>query len=320
MAGETFSGSSPLGGITSDSGERKLPPADPIARLTYKRPGLSMAAIVRDWLVIVGVAALSIRVGHWAFYVAAVWVIGFFQFALSEAMLHEAAHYNLFRRRWLNHAMEIFYGLPFFRTVTQYQPEHRIHHTRLGGSDDELTNDYRRLGLYKSDVNMFTVWILKPLVGFGAYYVTILTLRPWREGAKIISFWALVLWIFFEFGMLHLLLYYWFIPLIWPNYAFVYWSEVENHYNTCSGTRTRANRLYNLVAHNGGYHAVHHKYPAVPWFNLPRAHAIAFPNCEDVSTSFLETYKQLRSTITSPRVPAFVRPGPSTIGSPEAAR
>ena len=287
-----------------------------VAALARRRGWLSLGAILRDWIAIVGVAALSIRVNHLAFYVVAVWVIGFFQFALSEAMLHEAAHYNLFRRRWLNHAMEVLYGLPFFRTVAQYQPEHRVHHARLGAPDDELINDYGRLGLYKQNVNVFTVWILKPLLGFGAYYVTILTLQPWREGVKIVVFWAVVLAVFLTLGRLDLLVLYWFVPLLWPNYAFVYWSEVENHYNTRSGTRTRANWLYNFVAHNGGYHAVHHKYPLIPWFNLPRAHALLLGECDDVSFGFLDTYRQLRSAVVGGRVPAFVRPLPS----PETSR
>lgn len=303
-------------------GEAKRRPVEDMARLRQRNGWLSFAAILRDWFVIVGVAALSVRVDNWAFYLAAVWVIGFFQFALGEAMLHEAAHYNLFRQPWLNHAMEVFYGLPFFRTVTQYQPEHRVHHTSLGAPDDELINDYRRLGLYREDVNVFNVWILKPLLGFGAYYVTILTLRPWPEGLKIVAFWSVVLAAFAASGMLHLLLLYWFVPLIWPNYAFVYWSEVENHYNTRSGTRTRANWLFNVVAHNGGYHAIHHKFPMIPWFNLPRAHAIFLADSEDVSFSFLDTYRQLRCNISGGRVPAFVRPAPAqaTVSGGEVAR
>jgi fatty acid desaturase len=280
--------------------------------LSRKRGLLSIAAILRDWAVIAAMAAASIRVGHWAFYILAVWIIGFFQFALSEAMLHEAAHYNLFRWKRLHHAFEFFYGLPFFRTVTLYQPEHRIHHSRLGGEDDELINDYRSLGLFRDDVSISWIWIFKPILGFGIYYMTILTLRPWREGVKIVAFWVPVLAACFYFGWMRILVLYWFVPLVWANYSFVYWSEIENHYNTVSGTRTNVSPLFNLIAHNGGYHAVHHKYPTIPWFNLKKAHALWFAGCDDLSNGFLDTYRQLRRNVTESSVPVFVRPSRAT--------
>jgi fatty acid desaturase len=208
--------------------------------------------------------------------------------------------------------MEVFYGLPFFLTVAQYQPQHRLHHARLGGSGDELADDYRRFGLCDANVDIFNVWIVRPLLGFGAFYVTHISLRPWSEGAKIVAFWSVTLVGFYQLGMLGPLLLYWFVPLLWSNYAFLYWSEVENHYNTRSGTRTRANRLYNVMTHNAGYHAVHHRFSSIPWFNLPRAHSIYFSACEDVSVGFLDTYRQLRRPVKDGRVPAFVRPVPPT--------
>ena len=60
-----------------------------------------LRAVCRDWLVIAGAISLSIYIEHWAVWVASVWVIGIMQFALAEAVLHEASHYNLFRSRHL---------------------------------------------------------------------------------------------------------------------------------------------------------------------------------------------------------------------------
>jgi fatty acid desaturase len=279
---------------------------DDVKSLTGKRGWLSLAAILRDWAAIVGTAVLSLYVDHWAFYLAAVWVIGLFQFALGEGMLHEAAHYNLFKSRRLNHLGEIFYGLPFFCTVAQYQPEHRVHHAKLGDAEDKLVGEYRRFGLYGNKVNAAWLWFGKPVLGFPIYYVSLVTLRPWTEGVKIVAFWAVALATFYRFDLLHVLLLYWIVPLLWSNYAFVYWSEVENHYNTSSGTRTNVSRLYNLLTHNGGYHAVHHKYPSIPWFHLRAAHERFFPDCKDVSRGFLDTYRQLRRPLSRSLVPSFL--------------
>ena len=58
-------------------------------------------ALLRDWGAILLVAALSVRADSLAVYALSVWAIGCFQFAIGEALLHEASHYNLFgRRRW----------------------------------------------------------------------------------------------------------------------------------------------------------------------------------------------------------------------------
>lgn len=288
-----------------------------VRSFTGRNEWLSLAAIARDWAAIVGLTALGLRVDRWAFYVVAVWIIGMFQFALSEALLHEAAHYNLFRSRRLHHRLEVLYGLPFFLTVAQYQSEHRIHHARLGGEGDGLVRDYRRLGLYDDRLNVAWIWLVKPVLGFGCYYASTLTLRPFKEGAKIVGFWVAVLAAFYAFGLLHVLVWYWFVPLVWSNYAFVYWSEIENHFNTRSGTRTNVSPLYNLLVHNGGYHAIHHRYPTIPWFNLPKAHALLGEDGEDVSSGFLDTYRQLRQALAQGRIPVFL-PRANAGAAPEA--
>jgi fatty acid desaturase len=58
----------------------------------------SCLALARDWLLIFGSIFIATRAGVWWITVASVVWIGLVQFAIGEALLHEASHYNLFRR------------------------------------------------------------------------------------------------------------------------------------------------------------------------------------------------------------------------------
>jgi fatty acid desaturase len=251
-------------------------------------------AIARDWAAITSIIALALQLDSWLFYPLAVWLIGCFQFALSEALLHEASHHNLFRRRAWNDRLEVLYGLPFFQTVEQMRSEHVIHHTRLGKPGDQLVADYEAIGLNARDANVFWLWFVKPILGFaGWYYCRALSLRPWREGRKIFVFWLVILVAFAAFGILHLLVLYWLIPFVWACQSFLYWSEITDHYRTETGIRSNLSRLKNMLHHNNGYHYTHHHYPTIPWYRLPRASAALCPGEGDVSRSFLDTYRAL---------------------------
>lgn len=249
-----------------------------------------------DWGAIGLTIAFSLWLDSWFFYPIAVWLIGSFQFALAEALLHEASHYNLFRQRSWNDRAEIFCGLPFFCTMEQMRREHMVHHTRLGQPEDHNQGDYQAMGLFRPRVNLFWIWFLRPVLGYaGFYYVRSLSLRPWQEGRKLVAFWAVALAVFAAFGVLHLLLLYWLIPFGWACMSFLYWSEITDHYRTVTGIRSNVGWLNNLLHHNNGFHFTHHHYPTIPWYRLPQATRALTPGQGDISHGFFDTYRSLRS-------------------------
>lgn len=251
-------------------------------------------AIGRNWMAIAAVIAFSLWADNWIVYLVSVWVIGSFQFALSEALLHEASHYNLFRTRAWNDRLEILYGLPFFLTVTSFREEHRIHHSRLGQTEDHLVGDYEAFGLYKPNVNIFWIWFIKPVLGFaGFYYSKSRGPRIWKEERAVVAFWAVVLVGCTALGIPHLLVLYWFIPFFWSCRSYLYWSEITDHYRSKAGTRSNVSRVNNFFHHNNGYHYTHHSYPTIPWYRLPKASRALHLEEGDVSHGFLDTYRLL---------------------------
>ena len=275
-------------------------------------------ALIRDWGAIVAIAVLSERAGTWWAYLAALWAIGAFQFAIGECLLHEASHMHLFRTRAWNDRFEALYALPFCMTMAQYREEHLAHHRNSGTPRDGLLDDYRFIGLFRPDPDMFTIWFLKPLSGFaGLVFLRTLGLEPRRCGVKIVSFWALVAAAALALGGLaglRIVALYWVVPLFYSHAAFLYWSEVQDHYGTRSGTRSVLSPVTNWLFHNNGYHAVHHVRAAVPFYRLREAHDefIAGPGAayaQDLSSGFLQTYRQVRDAAAAGR-PGVPEPAP----------
>ena len=262
-----------------------------------------LAALARDWGAIVLIAWASERIGGWPAYVAAVMLIGAFQFAIGECLLHEASHFHLFRTRSWNERLEAFYALPFMMTLAQFRDEHLAHHRDVGTPQDNLIPDYRYIGLYAPEPDMFWLWFVKPLTGFaGVFYLTKLSLKPFRDGAKLVAFWAAVLGAAWALGGLRLLWSYWLVPMFFGHASFLYWSEVQDHFGTKSGTRSIVSALNNWLFHNNGYHAVHHALAWVPFYRLRQAHEewTAGPGAaalQDLSTGFFCTYRQLRDSV-----------------------
>ena len=249
-----------------------------------------------DWAALFGIVTLSIWINHWLVYLASVWIIGSLQFSIGESLFHEASHYNLFKTKKLNNFFEFAYALPFFVDITQYRYDHEGHHYHMNTNRDHIVEDYQIHGLNKPEKNMFWLWIIKPIIGYaGLFYLRfVIQLNPRKSATKFFTFWVIVVCLFWYFDLLHILLLYWFVPFLWSFSCFYYWSEVGEHFNTKTGTRSDVGFLKNFFHHNSGYHYIHHKYPTIPWYNLPKAHKSLCPEGTDITHSFFETYKQLK--------------------------
>jgi len=253
-------------------------------------------ALSRNWAIIFVTAAISIWANNIFVYLISVWIIGIFQYAIGEVLLHEASHYNLFRNKKLNDYLEIFYSLPFFVTISQYRAYHLDHHYKMNTEADHLVEDYEILGLKKEEKNMFWIWFIKPILGYAGYFYVrhVIELNPLKSAIQMMLFWIPVFAIFIYLGRIDILLLYWFVPFLWSFSSLFYWSEIAEHYNTKYGTRSDLGFWKNFILHNAGHHNVHHNYPTIPWYLLPKAHKALCPNEGDVSYGFIDTYKKLK--------------------------
>ncbi len=257
--------------------------------------------LLRDWMAICLIAAFSIWANNIFIYLVSVWAIGIFQFAIGEGLLHEATHHNLFKNKLWNEQLEFLYAFPVLRTISSYREHHFPHHKGLGGEEDYIPEYYEMIGLNKENKNLFWLLFLKPVLGFTFYHFSIdayyhlkgLDYRPFKTGFKISLFWLVVIVGFCLSGHIDILLLYWVVPLVWCFPCYSCWSEVHDHFNTVSGTRSNLSFLANLLTHNNGYHYVHHLYPTIPWYKLPEAHKALCLDSPDISYGLFDVYRKL---------------------------
>jgi len=254
-------------------------------------------ALIFDWVVIFGTIAFSVWMNDWVVYLISVWIIGAFQYAIGESLFHEASHFNLFKTKKLNNYLEWIYAIPFFVDMNQYRTEHLDHHYKMNTEADHIVRDYEVHGLNNPKKNLFWMWFIKPITGYsGLFYLRYaIQLNPLKSSIKFAIFWVPVVSIFWYFDSLHLLVMYWFIPFLWSFASFFYWAEISEHYNTKTGSRSDIGFLKNLFHHNGGYHYIHHMYPTIPWYKLREAHKALTPYDSDISTGFIDTYRQMKN-------------------------
>ena len=255
-----------------------------------------LIAVAQDWLLLAALFSIGIYFDHWAAYVILAWPIGLIQFAIGEALAHEASHYNLFRSRRWNDWAEWGLSIPFLFALSDYRHEHRLHHTKIGESEDHLVADYRARGLFNTPLRLAWIWLGKPLLGIaGLHYLksVLFELSNIRSGIKIAFFWAVLIGSCIATGNVGNFAWLWILPLCWTYPAFLWWSEIRDHFNTKCGTRTDTGWL-NVLTHNNGYHYVHHKYPSIPWYRLREAHhALCAEEAEDICHGLFDAFRQL---------------------------
>jgi fatty acid desaturase len=255
-----------------------------------------LVALSRDLLVLISLFAIGFQIDHWLAYLLLAWPIGLMQFNLGEVLAHEASHYNLFRTRSWNDRLEWLLCFPFLYTLSAYRAEHRLHHIKLGTSEDHLITDYRRRGLFRIPPMLIWIWFGKPLVGLsGAAYLrsVLLELMNKRAATMITLLWSTVLTLCGLTGTLSFFFWLWVLPLIWTFPSFLWWSEIRDHFNTATGTRSDISWI-NHLTHNNGFHHVHHQYPSIPWYLLREAHETLIGDHRiEVSNGFFDTFRQI---------------------------
>jgi fatty acid desaturase len=256
----------------------------------------SCLALVRDWGAVVALMLLASWSGTWWTVVLCVIGIGVMQFAIGEALLHEASHYNVFRRnRRLNDWAGAMCALPFFTTIRDWRAEHLQHHQRFGSSDDHIAQDYARQDLTGPSPRVAWVWFGKPLAGLTTvrYLSGLGEINSVRGWMHVAVFWMFIVVLCGLAGVLQEVALYWVLPQLTIFATLLHWSEIADHYRTRSGSRSRTGRFHNWLFHNNGYHAVHHRFPVIPFHQLPAAHHALGEEPADVTRGWWGAWRQI---------------------------
>jgi fatty acid desaturase len=253
--------------------------------------GKAMLAFALEILLMA--AAIALSEATWfnpLTYLLAVVVVGTRLLSLG-GLMHEAAHYRIFRNRTLNDFVGELIAFPTTASMAGYRNSHFSHHRELNGPKDPdwtrnlLIDDYE----FPMAQYLFLRRVLLHLAGLktkqllGSFHnnpetrdIPVLTTR-----LRLVAFVGLfAAAIAFGFGMQ--LLFYWIVPLLTVFVAAGYIKRVSEHYGTrheavLNETRTLIApswQLFLLAPWGLNYHLEHHLYPSITCFNLAKAHRI----------------------------------------------
>ena len=253
----------------------------------------------------IAVPSLPVRLAAWFLAGAALQALGI--------LMHEGVHYLLSRDRRVNRLLALAAGLPTLLSVTAYRTGHLPHHRheRDAHDPDELEN-------FTRDPRTLSVLLVLTLLGgelFGWWRV-----GPWnalrvtgRERRDIVVDY-LVIGVVAALAIAALpfawLLHGWILPAVFAcrltNVRTLAEHALTARANRGSVTRTvLSNSFVSLFMCNLNYHAAHHRYPGVPWYHLPRLHALLAPELERDGSPVYRSYTRFLTELAAFVLRAF---------------
>lgn len=251
-------------------------------------------AVLQDYLVIA--AAIMLSLYSYYFYPLTLVIIGARQGALAN-LAHEAGHGRLTKNRRLNNFIGSFLSgyLIIQETRTFIDSHVRAHHIYLGDKEKDPDYSYHlQVGLYepKKRGSYIHQYILKPLyLGSIFHYMKNIfsnrapTFSKYKYHALIMtSYLSLLVAAVVYMGLFKYLLLFWFVPYITVFPTIGWFIDFVEHYPLVDEgdvdlymTRNRFSNVFEHLIfniHNENYHLVHHLRSAIPFWNLPKAHAV----------------------------------------------
>jgi fatty acid desaturase len=283
---------------------RKALPGEVVRQLARRCPWRATAAVLQDVAVIA--AAVAVALHFWPnplVILACVVLIGTRQHALF-IIAHDAAHYLLYERRWLNDAVGRACAAVQGLSMCTYRVIHRLHHNNLYGAldpDTALHGGYPRGRSYLlrkllKDLSGVTAWKTYAYFLGGAPALntaTNLAIRPLddtseklraearRDRNTVVVLHVGALAFFAWSGHLVEYLVLWILPLVTVVQAILRLRAIAEHGATTDFssplTAARTNMApawleWLVFPHAVNYHIEHHLYASVPHYNLRRLH------------------------------------------------
>jgi fatty acid desaturase len=264
------------------------------------RPIWNFVCILYPALWVLSVVVME-RFPAWYVRLAGVAVIAISMQAMG-ILMHEALHRNLFRRRAPDRWAAFIFGVPAFFSGAAYKVAHLNHHryTRTKFDQDEFSNFCR------SDTQYLTLFYTWFVAGTFLYFFIV----PWKALAiggandrrQILLEYGTMLGIYgftivscLITGHASWLLWYWLIPaqiaMVFSNIRGLAEHQCTGQGSVVSRTRTtKSTRLVSFLMLNLNYHLEHHLFPGIPWYNLPKVHAILTPLYEECGAYIQGSY------------------------------
>lgn len=293
-----------------------------LRELSILSPFKAWAFILFTWLLIALTFAIAIQWPYlWVYALA--WIL-MARHQLSLAILmHDAAHKRLFKNlSWNDYVAQFFLAGPIFFSVLAYRTFHLKHHQDPLAPDDP---DISLIGGYPIPAKSFARKLFRDISGqsyfkFIRYFISKSRSERGRgkrvDGKKSGPSFRMVMGSMLFTNLLlftalwasgHPWLYLglWLLPTATSLQFLLRIRGVAEHAGYSQNEDQRLNartvvsplETFFFAPNNVNYHIEHHSYPSVPWYNLPKVHALMWARGSIPKTNFFRSYRDVVSDI-----------------------
>jgi len=236
------------------------------------------------------------------------WVLSIRSMRGLECLVHEVSHFNVLQNRKLGDVFgNLFAAIPVFSTVEKYRDSHLRHHKFFGTENDPDKPRHDHLELDELNRNKPLKFFHQIIIRIPKYvpgwWITIGT--TWRV-TLLSLFWHFILVILpvavlqgfigaiIFWGISFLIPFFFLLPFLR-----LIGESAEHDYTTkldvAVGTYSNTGLLHRMIFHPhcDGFHTLHHLYPYIPHYHLPKLDAYLQSVDESSWLSYLRVRKSL---------------------------
>src|SRR5262245_61344823 len=270
----------PLRGVLKDA-----VPLEELRELHRREPAVHLLYAARQFAIVAACTVVLWHSSHPLIWIPAALLQGFTFFNMTT-LLHEVVHNSVFRRtqpRW-ERALGLVYAITSGISASQFTRWHLDHHDNLGSDEDDPKRHWlsprRNARWFKL---LYCTPVLMPLYFRAAAqearsYPPDLRGMIKRERIATIVIQLSVAALLYAAGGAGVMARIWAVPyfLVFP-VAFTL-NRLGQHYNIDPthplkwSTVMKPSRLWDFLFLYSNYHAEHHYFPGVPFYNLRKAH------------------------------------------------
>jgi fatty acid desaturase len=213
-------------------------------------------------------------------------------------LMHESNHNLLFKNRQLNRWAGFICGFPSLVAVSAYRTLHLTHHANTSTEHDPDSMVHNTPKSLPMVVFFYIFLILGAYIYLIHLVITSIKLADARMRRNILVEYALIIAIFttlFWVLPFYVMLNIWLIPLLiaaqLTNVRGLAEHGLTSSGNVFTDTRTvTSNPFVSFMMNNLNFHLDHHLFPGVPWYNLPKLHAMLGEEYRAAGSSVYPSY------------------------------
>ena len=236
-----------------------------------------LRALAAEWLMIGTAVSLACALNSALVYALAILFLGTRQHAIA-VLGHEGAHGLISRRKWWNDLLaNVFCFWPLFLDLSTYRRFHLAHHHHLGTEKDPELLVVPAIAPLPSGRWLILKRAVLDIFGGGLVFASILftAMRPAKTSCRLgfVGWWCCFLSAAWLSGRFFPVVGLWVVALLTSFLAVFRLRAWTEHRGTEGTHRVIASwwQRWLFLPHNTWCHDEHHRWAAIPFFNLPEA-------------------------------------------------